>query len=128
MFKSSLQTIGQLKEILMKLPSSIYTKTSPALSGSTIGQHTRHIIELYQCLLEGYDSGNVCYDNRRRDRQLEQDLSFATSNLTDIQAQLEKNDKSLLIHYELDGCDFRISSSYFREVIYNLEHTIHHEA
>ena len=128
MFKSSLQTIEQFKKVLQNLPEDAYSKPCPTLSNATIGQHTRHIIELYQCLIEGYDLGEVCYDKRKRDTLIEQNLLFAVLQLEYIQTNLEKTDKTLTITYELDARAIIIASNYFREVMYNLEHAIHHEA
>ncbi|MEA1786744.1 DinB family protein [Arenibacter sp. GZD96] len=128
MFKSSDLTLEQFKEVLLQLPENCYDQACPTLSGASIGQHTRHIIELYQCLLSGYDTSEVCYDNRKRDKRIEQDIAFAVNALQQIQQCLEQPDKNLVVTYELDGREVTFQSNYFREVMYNLEHTIHHEA
>lgn len=128
MFKSSQQTLEQFKEVLLQLSSDCYTKPCKTLSEATIGQHTRHIIELYQCLLNGYDLSLVSYDRRQRDRRIETDVDFAIYHLGQIQLTLEKPDKKLIMVYELNGKEEKMESNYFREVMYNLEHTIHHEA
>jgi hypothetical protein len=128
MFKSSIQTIEQFKEVLLQLPENCYSRPCLNLSGATIGQHTRHIIELYQCLLDGYATAVVCYDNRKRDKRIEQDVHFAVDRLQRIQNGLEQPKRKLLIFLELNGTEEKIESNYFREVLYNLEHTIHHQA
>ena len=128
MFKSSIQTIEQFKEVLLQLPKDYYTRPCLNLSGATIGQHTRHIIELYQCLLEGYTPAVVCYDKRKRNKRIEQDVHFAVDRLQRIQNALEQPKRKLLIFLELNGTEEKIESNYFREVLYNLEHTIHHQA
>jgi len=128
MFKSSIQTIEKFKEVLLQLPGDCYMRPCLNLSGATIGQHTRHIIELYQCLLEGYKPAVVCYDKRKRDKRIEQDMHFAVDRLQRIQNALEQPKRKLLIYLELNGTEEKIESNYFREVLYNLEHTIHHQA
>ncbi|MEB8347476.1 DinB family protein [Flavobacteriaceae bacterium KMM 6898] len=128
MFKSSQNTLEQFKEVLLQLPENCYAKPCETLSQATIGQHTRHIIELYQCLLNGYDLNKVSYDKRQRDKRIETDVSFAIYHLEHIQHLLEKPDKRLIMVYELDGNEEEMESNYFREVMYNLEHTIHHQA
>lgn len=128
MFKSSLDTLEQFKEVLQGLPKDCYSQSCSVLSNSTIGQHTRHIIELYLCLLNGYETADVSYDRRERDLKIEQDLSFAIEQLEYIQAQLDRPNKSITISYELAGSETCLDSNYFREVMYNLEHTIHHHA
>lgn len=128
MFKSTKQTLEQFKEVLLELPENCYTKPCETLSQATIGQHTRHIIELYQCLLKGYDLSLVSYDRRQRDKQIENDVDFAIYHLQEIQDLLDKPDKKLIMFYELNGNTTQMESNYFREVMYNLEHTIHHQA
>lgn len=128
MFRSSIQTMEQFKEVLLQLPEDCYTKPCQALSEATIGQHTRHIIELYQCLLEGYAPAAVFYDRRKRDNRIEQEIRFAVDQLQRIQNSLERPKRKLLIYYNLNGVEEILESNYFREVMYNLEHTIHHMA
>lgn len=128
MFKSSIETISQFRKVLEQLPEDCFIKPCDPLSGATIGQHTRHIIELYQCLLQGYNSAEVSYDNRKRDKKIEQEVLFADLQLQQIQLSLEQSNKKLVISYVLNKNEERLESNYFREVMYNLEHTIHHLA
>ncbi len=128
MFKTSINTLEQFKEVLSQLPGDCYAKPCPTLSWATIGQHTRHIIELYQCLLSGYTPAEVSYDNRKRDRQIEEDVHFAINQLHQIQNALERPNKNLVVGYELNGNEEKFESNYYREAMYNLEHTIHHQA
>lgn len=78
--------------------------------------------------MQGYDKGEVCYDKRRRDKRIEQDLNFAIKQIEVIEQTLVKPNKDLQLLYELSGVGTEMTSNYFREVMYNLEHTIHHEA
>ena len=128
MFRTSIQTIEQFKIVLSELPNDCYAKSCDTLSGASIGEHTRHIIELYQCLLLGYDASEVSYDNRKRDKQIEQELDVAVKQLQHIQESLEKPNKKLTVDYDLNGDTSRLESNYYREVMYNLEHAIHHLA
>lgn len=128
MFKSTFQTIEEFKEVLLQLPEDGYTLPCSTLTNATIGQHTRHIIELYQCLINGYETATVSYDKRKRDKKIETVVHFAVQQLLHIQVALEKPNKSLTVSYELNGTEVALESNYFREVMYNLEHTIHHQA
>ncbi len=128
MFKSSIDTIEQFKKILLQLPKDCYANSCEALFNSTIGQHTRHIIELYQCLINGYENADVSYDRRERNYRIEQDVHFAIAQLELIQSHLEKPNKTVNVTYELRGMETSLESNYYREVMYNLEHTIHHHA
>ena len=59
-----------------------YTAPCAELSNASIGEHTRHVIELYQCLLAGYEKGEVNYDARKRNKLYENDRAeaIATGN------------------------------------------------
>jgi len=128
MISTNQQTLSEFAEVLFHLENEVYTASCSALSNASIGEHTRHTIELYQCLLNGYANAEVNYDKRKRDKHIEQDVTFAIKQIQEIQNALQKPDKKLFIEYELNGETFRIESNYYREVMYNLEHIIHHQA
>jgi hypothetical protein len=116
---------GQLAGSLCQLQPGEYTQPSETLSGHTIGQHVRHIIELYQSLENGYEQGLVNYEKRKRDKAIESDSQLACRLLEQILSGLARPDKPLLL--EVDPYT-SINTNYYREVAYNLEHTIHHMA
>jgi hypothetical protein len=121
----------QLAGSLSQLDGDQYNYPCKNLSGNTIGQHVRHIIEMYQCLEAGYQSGEVDYEKRKRDKQIETDKIFAAELLNEIIHQIRKENinLSLLTYYNDPGPGpEKISTNYFREITYNLEHTIHHMA
>lgn len=121
-------TLNEFAGVLLQLDNAVYTRPCHLLSDATIGQHTRHIVELFQCLLDGYQQGEVSYDKRKRDKQIENDTAVAINHLMTIQHSLNQQDKDLHVVYELNGNTCRLRSNYFREAMYNLEHTIHHLA
>lgn len=121
----------QLHYALDLLSDAEYSQPSKILFGATIGQHVRHIIELFQCLELGYAEGVVNYEKRKRDYRIETDRHFAASSMRKIWRNLEKPNKAI----KLEAEDYNetvetvvIPSNYYREIAYNLEHTIHHMA
>ena len=130
MFTTCINTLTDLVEFLEKIKlSATYTQPVKSLSNATIGGHTRHIIELFQCLINGYEAGIVNYDNRKRDTALENDAAFAIKAIENIQHKLLVPDKPLHIEVAIDNTvHYHILSNYKREVLYNLEHCIHHQA
>ncbi len=129
------QAIGnvfvQLRNSLEELTPEQYTKPSQILLNASIGQHVRHIIELFLCLNKGYETGIVNYENRKRDYRLETDKVFAAEILDTVYDKLLKHDKKLLLEAGYDEHTeeiVTIESNYYREVVYNLEHTVHHMA
>lgn len=122
---------GQLGSSLQQLTPEQYAQPSQLLFNATIGQHVRHIIELFLCLEKGYTTGVVNYEKRKRDYRLETDKSFALTSLNKVYDQLQKADKPLILEagYELNSDEvLTIESNYYRELVYNLEHTVHHMA
>ena len=125
------QVFLQLSDSLNKLNQDQYNYPCKNLSGNTIGQHVRHIIEMFQCLEAGYQTGEIDYEKRKRDHGMETDKNIASGILQDIILQISKENKSLfLLTYYSDQqlVAEKISTNYFREIAYNLEHTIHHMA
>ena len=121
----------QISESLEQLTCEQYCQPSKILFGATIGQHVRHIIELFICLDNGYNSGVVNYEKRKRDLTIETDKNFAASLLKSVYLTLDKTNKDLLLEATFDEHSdeyVAIETNYFREIAYNLEHTVHHMA
>jgi hypothetical protein len=132
MLKQPIQHVFvQLSETLNQLSNEEYVQPSQILLNATIGQHVRHIIELFQCLEKGYSEGIVNYEKRKRDYQIETNKELAASLLKEIYHNIERSNKEIILEAE-DYCDsmqiVSIPSNYYRELAYNLEHTIHHMA
>lgn len=132
MLKQSIQHVFvQLSETLNQLSNEEYLRPSTILLNATIGQHVRHIIESFQCLVKGYDEGVVNYEKRKRDYEIENNKELASSLLKNIYQDLERSNKDIILEAEdyLDTMEtVSIPSNYYRELAYNLEHTIHHMA
>ena len=129
---SSEQVLRQLVGLIDQLKDEQFACPLPILSGNTIGKHIRHIIELYDQLLNGYESGIVNYDDRQRDQRIETESSYAINKLMQIMSECEsKSDKpiQLIVDYSMDDhTNVKVNSSYKRELAYNMEHAIHHMA
>ena len=121
----------QLSTSLSELSQAEYVTPCKTLFSNTIGQHVRHIIELFQCLEHGYDAGVVNYEKRKRDIEIESNKETASALLQQIHESLTRVNKELVLEAAYDEHSaevITISTNYFREVAYNLEHTIHHMA
>jgi hypothetical protein len=121
----------QLGETIRQLTPAAYVQPCKNLVNNTIGQHVRHIIELFQCIENGYPDGVVNYENRKRDTAIETDKELALQLLQTIYANLGRPDKQLMLNASYDDHSTEtvsITTNYFREIAYNLEHTIHHMA
>ncbi len=125
--------LEDLKHYLGVIEPVLYQAQLPILSGSTIGQHTRHIIEFYNCLTEQSDSAPVIinYANRRRDYRIESEPDYALQVVGVVLQKLHELDveKTCMLNCAEHGVnDLLVQSTIARELIYNIEHTIHHLA
>ena len=126
--------LSQLYEFSSALGQERFTQSIPELSGSAIGQHTRHVLDFFDCLLEGYKTGIVNYDKRKHDIKIENDLSLSLSCLCEIKKAIPnlKGHKALELQcsYALSENDkpVFIRTTFERELTYNIEHAVHHMA
>lgn len=121
----------QLMASIHLLSDEQYAKPLNVLSQASIGQHVRHIIEMISCLDEGYDQGEIHYDKRKRNKGIENIKSEAVRWLETIVSGLQKENKELTLHVNCSTASdnsLQIPSNYHRELLYNLEHIIHHMA
>ena len=133
--KNSRQAVSnvflQLNGTLEQLSADQYIQPCRTLFNNTIGQHVRHIIELYQSLQKGYGEGVINYEKRKRDVEIEKNKALAGRLFKEIFEGLDKANKDLQLEAMYDdptGNTFYIATNYYREIAYNLEHTIHHMA
>lgn len=121
----------QVNTALLSISNQQYADAQPVLLHSSIGQHLRHSIELYQELLRGYHTGVVNYEQRRRSLLLETDRQAAIAAMQSVLEVLPDADKPLQLqgHYHA-GSDamMHVATNYQRELLYNVEHLIHHMA
>ena len=121
----------QLATAISRLREDGYARPLQTLSQETVGRHTRHILEMFHCIEEGLLTGTVDYESRKRDARIETDRDYALSELARIPSALADGDPDLRLEGSyLDGAEARISfrTNYRREVLYALEHAIHHMA
>lgn len=121
-------SLNELIDLLHQLQNKEYSNPCAELSNASIGEHTRHIIEMFQCLENQYDFGVVNYDKRERNTLIQTNTDFAIQSILEVQNNIEKENKKIELQQIIDGEEIRIESNYFRELLYNLEHCIHHQA
>lgn len=127
-FASIKSTLSDLTAILFQLSDTDFCKSIPALSGASIGEHTRHIIELFQTVIQGYDNGTLNYDARERDKSIQTQRLVAVLAIENIIEKVEKENKPMVMEHSISCEITHIDTNYFREILYNLEHCIHHQA
>jgi hypothetical protein len=124
-------TFEMLKNTLGGLKDEEYCQPLQVLSGASVGQHVRHVAEMYVCLFEGIPSGVVCYEKRKRDLVIETNRLAALKLIAEIAQTVDRPNTNLILdaNYEMvEMTGNLIPTNYLRELAYNLEHTIHHMA
>ena len=127
------ENLMQLKELLRNLSKEQYTASPDVLSGATIGQHIRHILEFYLLLVSGSFSGTISYDKRDRDVRIESDAEFAIKTIERLLLGIDTLEENTQVKFEADysvsgASQNLIISSVGRELAYCIEHSIHHQA
>ena len=124
-------TFVQLKQIVAQLGAGQYAKKLQVLNHSTIGQHVRHVLEFYCCLSQGIETGVVDYDRRKRNLSMESDPAFAIQIMEDLEQRFcSVALEQVFVQHEIEynGCVISVPSSLNRELVYLIEHSIHHYA
>jgi hypothetical protein len=125
-------TLSQLKDCIHQMDETNFVEPVELLSGNTIGKHSRHIIELFQCLINQESKGVINYDDRAHSKIIETSVVLSSNAIDEILTGLNQiaSDKplSLISCSDLNGGTFMANTSLLRELQYNVEHAIHHMA
>ncbi|WP_080055792.1 DinB family protein [Spirosoma aerolatum] len=130
---ASTDILMQLAEVVGQLADDDYARPLSVLSGNTIGKHVRHILEFYELLVASIQMGQLNYDRRQRDLRLEVDTDEALRRIGAVDRTIHRIDlnQPLILTADLSvkGNEVvQIPSSIARELLYNIEHAIHHMA
>jgi hypothetical protein len=125
---ASNQLLRQLKNCLNQLTNDEYTEKLAIFSSSTIGQHTRHILEFHQALLNVDKIIN--YDLRQRNLQIENDKEYMLQIIDSLTKELKSLNlsKKIILQGTLGGVLNTVESNLGRELLYVTEHAVHHMA
>ena len=129
LIEESIVLLENTEFFLERISSDEYSQSIKIMSGSTIGQHTRHFIEFYQCLLNQANSKNINYCLRERDQLIEGDPSVALKSIYKIKEKLIELqlEEEVTVHTAKENGTV-VKSTTGRELLYNIEHCIHHLA
>jgi len=123
--------LEDLTDLCERLDDHQYCYNSKLLNGASIGQHLRHSAEFYLCLFNGIPTKTVNYDERKHDLLIETDRTYAIRTLSDLSDQLKHIQPSFalqLFSNETEAKEKPFVTSVDRELLYCLDHAIHHQA
>ena len=127
----AIELLEQIKEFSINLSDEQYSCPLEVLGGSSLGAHNRHCIEFFQMLELGSKSGIISYDNRKHDKNIETNINYAIQTINGICDFLNhSNDGEFLleVEYPQSNLSTTVNTSLKREIIYNIEHLVHHMA
>jgi len=123
-------------ELLFTLRDKAYARVLASPYNASIGQHYRHVLEHFVCLVKGLRSGEINYDARERNPRIENEVTYASVLTCDMlravkqyrQETLER-DCHVLQSVAYGGAAPSVTSSNIgRELAYCAGHAIHHFA
>ncbi|EMY77171.1 hypothetical protein LEP1GSC060_2078 [Leptospira weilii serovar Ranarum str. ICFT] len=132
-YKNIQYTFNQLADLLSAVEEKEYSKNITQVTGSSIGKHVRHCIEVLENLTVGLETANVSYDRRKRNPLYEISPLAARDKIFELLGKLEPIDEDKMIElvYLIDpvtGLEGKTITTLKREFLYVQDHTIHHMA
>ena len=127
--QQAIETLDQLGSLVSRLPAEIYAAPLTCLQENSLGKHVRHMVEFFECLMEGIPQGEVNYDLRRRNMLIETEPDFTLLQIAGIQQKIPHiQDDLFTLKADLGSGTQAFQTSVFRELAFTLDHCIHHLA
>jgi uncharacterized damage-inducible protein DinB len=132
--KGNKAIIQQITQLLRTIDQPTYAKPLDIFNGASIGQHIRHILDFYGCLLRDVKAGKVDYANRSRNPLAETNPDYTLRAFRQIADEVEKLTESARLEvwgdFSKDEDEGRpvLESSVGRELMFAHDHAVHHLA
>ncbi len=122
--------------LLTSVSSEVYIRREDGPHGASLGAHYRHVLDHFLCLLEGLETGQIDYDQRRRSPEIENSTAealFVTEDLIrkfrELPADVLQRDCTVIYSVGYGESDAQaVSSNVAREAMFCVGHAIHHYA
>lgn len=131
---ANVATLTEGANVLSCMDTAVYTASCSPIFMATIGAHFRHLIEHYNCFLQGVteDQLHVCYTQRERNPRIERERDYALQTLQQIieqlsDAELDRVSRRVWRASDQDLLD-PVPTTLARELLFLQSHTIHHFA
>lgn len=126
--------LEQAADMIRDLTDEAYR--TPGEQGASIGQHTRHTLDHYRKLINGFENSTVIdYDHRDRGVAVESDRDAALAEIASIIEGFDGLDETQLefpirlrAMVNGDGGEAEMDSTLVRELWFATHHAIHHDA
>lgn len=131
---ANLRFLEQARALLDGLAGEAYAREGP-FGLASAGAHLRHVLDHYDCFLDGLATGEIDYDARSRDPSVERDPRRAADAVERIVAALRRApvapSRAVRVRMncgEADGVRRPGASTVERELQFLVSHTVHHYA
>lgn len=129
--QNAVTILNQISDLVIQINDNHYSQPLDLLSGNTLAKHIRHILELYVQLISGIDNNEINYDKRERNLLIEHNKTYTLDFITDLIAKINlinvERDE-ITLNTTINNDEVLVKSSIERELVYNIEHAIHHMA
>jgi hypothetical protein len=129
--------LKQALSLVQELDDVTFKSSPQGLVPHRVGSHLRHVLEFYECFLDGLRSLTVDYDARQRSHSVETSRDAAADKISTILQRLEDNpwihsDSVMFVRME-NAEEGRFENPYLRSSVSRelqalSSHTIHHFA
>jgi hypothetical protein len=127
--------LDQVLALLARIDDRAFSTSPEGFAPHRVGAHLRHVIEFYECFLDGVATGRIDYDSRRRDVAVESSRRAAFKRTLQIIHRMEdlRGFSGGTLHVRLEDAPEEVAESFLpssieRELQVLSSHTIHHFA
>ena len=122
--------------LLHSVSGETYARKEDGPHGASLGAHYRHVLDHFVCLLDGLETRQIDYDQRRRNPEIENSVweaLFATEAVIErfrrIPSDIFRSSCSVIYSVGYGENEAQaVSSNVAREVMFCVGHAIHHYA
>jgi hypothetical protein len=137
LIETNVHSLLQAAALLERITDRAYSETPVGFEPHRVGGHLRHILEFYECFLDGIASAHIDYDARRRDETIASSRRAAITRILSVIDRLRNSPElrgDMLVWVRMEDAppgyitDPFLTSSVARELQVLSSHTIHHFA
>lgn len=127
-------SLEQLNDILVELEQMPGQLADSVYREANVGQHIRHVFDHMLAIKLAVEEGVVDYDKRDRGNEVETDRLMASQQLSLLRLWIQTedfDDRRVSVASEIDCANTKrmhFDSNLNREILYVINHTIHHAA
>ena len=129
------RSLDELADLLERTSDDMYVWTPPGGVSGSMGAHVRHVLDHVKALMDRPRQQTVTYDRRIRDTAVEQSRQSGIAALRNASYRLaafmdSPADESLMLEAMVEHGQppIAVMTSLSRELVFALQHTIHHQA